>query len=61
MSAGYTLLIHKSLNVDFGLGLWGGIKKYSVYACPKCGVVESEGAKGFVMPNDVIISLVYVF
>lgn len=26
LSAGYTLMLHKNLNIEFGLGGWGGIK-----------------------------------
>ena len=61
LSAGYTLLINENLNLDFGLGLWGGVTKYYVYSCPNCGLLEKKGMKKFIKPNDVLISLVYVF
>lgn len=61
ISAGYTYMISKRWNVDFGLGLWGGMKNYVVYTCPKCGDRVNDGIKSFVMPNDVLISIGYVF
>ena len=61
LSGGYTLMLHKNLNLDFGLGFWGGYTVYKVYACPTCGRIVDSGSKWFVMPNDLIMSLVYVF
>lgn len=59
--AGYTLMLHKRLNLDLGVGLWGGYTRYTVYACPTCGRIIDSGAKAFIMPNDLIMSLVYIF
>lgn len=61
ISGGYTLPIHKNLNLDFTAGLWVGHKNYTVYSCPVCGRVENSGSKVFVMPNDVAVSLTWVF
>lgn len=61
VTAGYSHMLNKHLNLEFGLGLWGGVKQYTVYSCPKCGFTEDSGVKTFVMPNDVSISLSYVF
>lgn len=61
ISAGYTLMLHKHLNLDMGIGGWGGYTKYVVYACPTCGKVVDSGSKWFLMPDDVFLSLVYIF
>lgn len=61
ISAGYTMMLGEHWNVEFGAGLWGGLKKYKVYACPKCGLKLEDGNKTFIMPNDVAISFAYVF
>lgn len=61
LSAGYTYMLHPRLNIEFGIGLWGGYRKYKVYSCPACGVTESAGAGAFVLPDDIRISLAYVF
>lgn len=61
LSAGYSYMVHPHLNIEFGMGLWSGIKKYAVYDCPACGRTVEKGSKGFVMPNDIMISVVYVF
>jgi hypothetical protein len=61
LSGGYSLMLKEHINLDFGLGLWGGWTKYTTYACPSCGKVEDQGDKWFILPNEVIISLVYIF
>ena len=61
ISGGYSLMLKEHINLDFGLGLWGGWTKYTTYACPSCGKVEEQGDKWFLLPNEVILSLVYIF
>lgn len=61
LSAGYTMMIVKHLNIDFGLGLWGGYKKYTRYSCPTCGKIVDSGEKGFILPDEVTVSLMFVF
>ncbi len=60
-SAGYSLMLHRNLNLDLGLGLWGGYKTYVVYRCPTCGKMDDSGAKAFIMPSDVSVSLMFTF
>ncbi len=60
-SAGYSYMLHPNLNLEFGLGLWTGVKKYTVYDCPACGLTVDSGTKGFILPNELLLSLVYVF
>lgn len=61
IAAGYSLMLHPHWNLDFGAGLWAGRKWYSVYSCPRCGMMLGQGKKGFVAPNDITIAVVYVF
>lgn len=61
ISGGYSLMIAPHVNLDFGLGFWGGHTWYKTYACPTCGRVVDEGTKWFALPSDMILSLVYVF
>lgn len=61
LSAGYTYMLHPNLNLEFGIGLWSGVKRYTVYDCPVCGLTTESGTKAFIMPNDLIISIAYVF
>lgn len=61
VSGGYSYMLGKHFNIDFGLGLWGGWDKFSKYACPVCGLTDDAGSKFFVLPTDVIIALSYVF
>lgn len=59
--AGYTHMLSPHLNLEFGLGFWGGWSWYSIYSCPTCGVTIDHGQKYFVRPDDFMISIVYVF
>lgn len=59
--AGYSLMIHENLNLDFGLSFWAGQKTYIAYACPSCGRIVDKGSKWFIMPNELRISLQYIF
>ncbi|MGM9749286.1 MAG: DUF3575 domain-containing protein [Candidatus Cryptobacteroides sp.] len=62
LSCGYTLMIHERLNIDFGIGCWGGYHfKYNLYDCPKCMEIRESGARGFIGIDTVSISLMYVF
>lgn len=59
--AGYTHMISRHFNVEFGLGLWGGSAWYRRYTCPMCGLTVQSGRKWFVLPDDLMISFAYVF
>lgn len=59
--SGYTHMISRHFNVEFGAGLWGGLDVYKRYSCPVCGMKVESGRKGFVLPDNIMISLVYVF
>ena len=59
--SGYTQMLTPSLNIEFGVGLWGGMAAYRKYECPVCGPIVQEGNKFFIRPDDIIIALVYVF
>lgn len=59
--AGYAHMLTSHINLEFGLGLWAGADIYKVYSCPSCGLTLEQGTKAFVLPDDFLISLVYVF
>ena len=61
LAGGYSLMLREHLNLDFGLGVWGGWTSYTTYGCPLCGKVVDKGQRWFVLPNEVILSLVYIF
>lgn len=60
LSLGYTLMVHKSLNIEFGAGVWAGSTQYADYSCPYCGDILDRGSKFFFWPNNVMVSLVYI-
>ena len=61
VGAGYSLMVHENLNLDFGLSIWGGQKSYIAYACPSCGRITDKGSKWFVMPNELRVAIQYIF
>lgn len=61
VGAGYTYMLHPHLNIEFGVGLWGGYDRYVWYSCPSCGLTVEKGSGAFLLPDDIMISLSYVF
>lgn len=59
--SGYTYMVSEHFNIEFGVGLWGGMDFYTKYSCPTCGLTIDKGRKGFLLPDDIMISLAYVF
>ena len=61
LTAGYSRMLGRHLNLDFGLGFWGGYETYSVYACETCGRIRERGAKYFLRPDALVLALTFVF
>ena len=61
LCAGYTLMLSRHFNIEFGLGLWAGVDRYSRYSCPECGITTGRGIRVFALPDDIAVSVVYVF
>lgn len=59
--SGYTYMISRHFNVEFGVGLWAGADWFSRYSCTVCGLKEDSGCKAFILPDDLMIAIVYVF
>ena len=57
---GYSIMLSEWWNLDLGVGLWGGWKRYTRYACPLCGVITEQGEKGFILP-DARIAIQFIF
>lgn len=61
ISFGYSLIVSRHFNIEFGVGLWGGNAFYTTYSCPECGEILKRGSKWFVYPNDIVINLLFTF
>lgn len=62
LSAGYTWMISKKVNLDFGIGGWGGRQtKYTLYHCKQCMEIRESGPKNFIVLDDVSVSLMIMF
>ena len=59
--SGYTHMINSHFNIEFGIGMWNGVAVYKTYSCPTCGLTLDSGNKYFLLPDDIMLSLVYVF
>ena len=61
LAAGYTYMLNRNWNLDFGAGLWGGYKTYGTYRCTNCGRPVEKGEKPFILPNYLTLAVMYVF
>ena len=61
MYAGYTHMLSRHLNIEFGAGLWSGAAWFRRYDCPVCGFTVADGRKWFLLPDDIAVSIAYVF
>lgn len=62
LGAGYSWLLTRSLNLDFGFGLMVGPNRFRTYSCPACGRIEEMDKKEiYVGPNELIVKLSYLF
>lgn len=59
--AGYTHMLSSHFNIEFGVGLWTGMDRFRQYDCPVCGHVVDSGDRMFILPDDIMISVAYVF
>lgn len=58
---GYAYQLSKHWDLNFGLGVWSGVRRYTTYDCAYCGQTVDKGKKGFFLPNEALLSLVYIF
>lgn len=61
LSGGYAYMLTPWLNLDVGVGFWGGIDRYSVYECPVCGLTLDKGQKTFLLPDRLMLALSFIF
>ena len=57
---GYTLMLSKNFNLEFGGGVFTGGTKFKRYACPVCGRVTGSGEEFFILPADLSVSIVLI-
>ena len=61
ITGGYTVMINKYLNLEFGVSFWGGWKDYTRYACTNCGKIVADGEKWFLTPNNMKVAVTWIF
>ena len=60
-SGGYSIMLNKHINLDFGIGFWAGYMSCIRYSCPVCGLTVGRGNGAFILPDNIIIGISYVF
>ena len=61
LGGGYTYMLGPHFNLEAGAGVWAGRDWYTLYACPVCGRTLDKGNRKFLMLNEVLLGLTYVF
>lgn len=61
IAGGYTYMVGRHINLEFGIGLWAGYDVYTSYRCLNCGKITGQGSGYFILPDDFMVSLSYVF
>lgn len=61
LSLGYSYMLSEHFNVGLGAGLWSGYDFFTRYTCPSCGRIIDTGKDAFILPDDIILSIAYVF
>ena len=62
LSVGYSFLITSHVNIDFGIGGWGGrVLNYSKYTNFYDNILVESGAKEFLFVDNVMIAVSYIF
>lgn len=61
ITAGYSLMLSRHFNFEFGAGLFTGYRNSKRYACPRCGATLGNDKKIYVAPNNLLAQMVYLF
>ena len=61
LGGGYALMLNKWWNIEFGVALFGGYKKYKEYSSPRCGKLLATKEHLFISPDGVSISFHFTF
>lgn len=62
LSAGYSIMISPHVNLDLGLGGWGGrALKYTGYKDLGGIEIDQTGSKNFVFLDNIIVAFAYIF
>lgn len=61
LGTGYSVMLSRHLNLDLGIGAWAGYVSSVAYSCPRCGRIEGKSKDFFVLPNDLLLSLSFIF
>ncbi len=62
LSLGYSFMLSRNFNLDFGVGIWGGRKfDYSLYSKSWGSPLLESGSKFFFDADKISVALVYLF
>lgn len=62
LSAGYSVMISEKVNLDLGIGGWGGsVLGYTAYKDLAGLEVAQQGKRGFIFLDNMIVAFTYIF
>lgn len=62
LSCGYTWMVSRKINIEFGIGGWGGIYlNHNLYHCPSCMESRECSSGAFGTLDDLSVSVMYMF
>ncbi len=61
LNGGYSLMIAKNINIEFGAGVLLGGTRYTSYQCPRCGRIIDQNRKLFISPDNLLLQFVILF
>lgn len=61
LETGYAWMMSKHLNLEFGIGLWGGYASTRTFASARCGKLLERHQGGFCQVDRITIALQYTF
>jgi len=62
LNAGYSYLLAKHINLDFGLGVWGGKQlEYTLKHCSNCNETMDSGSRMFFDIDNINIAISFIF
>lgn len=61
LGMGFDYMVHENVNLELGAGAWAGYRTWTAYDCPRCGLITGSGSGAFILPDNVFISVQYIF
>lgn len=61
VSGGYSLILSKHWNMEFGIGFFTGYSDFRTYECADCGRFKGRRSGFSIWPDEFNVQIVYIF